>query len=48
MKNILDAKYKKIVLNEYIQEEKYNSLDNKQIEKLFKCMQKQELIFDGT
>ena len=30
MKNILDAKYSKTNLNEYLQEEKYNSLNNNQ------------------
>ena len=35
-------------LSEYLQEEKYNSLNNNQKEKLFKCMQKHESLFDGT
>ena len=48
MKNILDAKYSKTNLNEYLKEEKYDSLNNNQKEKLFKCMQKHESLFDGT
>ena len=39
---------KKTVLKVYIQEEIFNSLDNNQKDRLLKCMQKHEPLFDGA